>query len=87
MMKAVWKKAIALLLLTLVLPGCGKTPAPLQESSATAPPVATLAPTAAAAAEPAVTAAPTLTPSPTPTASRWIDWTGARTWRRGCSRC
>ena len=70
MMKAVWKKAIALLLLTLVLPGCGKTPAPLQESSATAPPVATLAPTAAAAAP-----------------SRWIDWTGARTWRRGCSRC
>ena len=58
-MKAVWKKPIALLLLTLlVLPGCGQETAPVQESSATAAPVATAASTAGAV----VTDAPTLTP-------------------------
>ena len=63
-MKAVWKKPIALLLLTLlVLPGCGQETAPVQESSATAAPVATAASTAGAV----VTDAPTLTPSPTAT--------------------
>ena len=67
-MKAVLKKAIALLLLSaLFLSGCAKTPAPAPEVSATAAP--TLAPTPTPTATATATPTPTATPSPTPTAT------------------
>ena len=67
-MKSVWKKAIALLLLTLlVLPGCGEPAAPVQEAVATAAPTATPSPTPTATPTATPTPTPTPTPSPTPT--------------------
>ena len=67
-MKAVLKKAIALLLLSaLLLSGCAKPPAPAPEVSATAAP--TLAPSPTPTATATATPTPTATPSPTPTAT------------------